>query len=64
MSTVYRVLALPDGEKTLGVDVFEGMVIRVGEEFGLRTQILVTFAIQLFAGNIIVDNIQGKPCCR
>jgi len=42
---VSRVVALPVGEKTFGVDVEEGMVIRVGDEFGLRTQTFVTVAI-------------------
>ena len=44
---VSRVVALPLGGKTLGVDTVEGIVIRVGDEFGLRTQTLVTAAILL-----------------
>lgn len=42
---VSRVVALPVGENAVGVDTVEGMVIRVGDEFGLRIQSFVTVAI-------------------
>jgi hypothetical protein len=53
---VSRVVALPVGEKTFGVDTVEGIVIRVGDEFGLRTQTLMTAAIYHFSSY----NMLGK----
>jgi hypothetical protein len=50
------VVALPVGEKTFGVDTVEGIVIRVGDEFGLRTQTLMTVAIYHFSSY----NMLGK----
>jgi len=57
---VSRVVALPVGEKTVGVDTVEGMVIRVGEEFGLRTQTLVTVAIYDLPSYNMFDNAEGR----
>ena len=48
------------GEKTFGVDTVEGIVIRVGDEFGLLTQTLVTAAIYYVSSYNMLDNVEDK----